>query len=481
MNDRFRKDANLLLSGLTWKREDAQRVLSAAKGEYKPMKKKLSVSFALIVSLVFITTAVAFAIGLTKSQQYTTVSAAREALMERYDLTQDMIALFDTQTEEANGITTITFTTSGSSFIDPDTVGQYTAVVDTQGDITVSWSHDDADPAAWADGDLTSPVWGAPQLAQSLARYALYTQWWEEHDRAAVYSLPTEEREALFDELRAAVAPLELVEIPREEPTQAIEPLATPVVNLTDDDASRIAAQALYDRYGLTEEMLTLFTPVQTLDVIDGIPVRTITYLPASIENPLDGTDWRWADVLEEKLGSYIVTVNAQDSSVSTVEWSLEDTASSKVYTESDWADADAYSTDILPYVLALLHENESIIVKYPDDQREWFSLEDAAAYDQAFRDAGFDAAAYNHGLPRDTDLTEEQAMELARMAMADAYALSEEQLDGYTLTMEYVLDNGGSWWIGFYGSDGMGSVKLNAADGEILMVNFISAVATNG
>ncbi len=480
MNDRFCKDADLLLSGLTWKREDAQRVLSAAKGEYKPMKKKLSVSFALIISLVFITTAVAFAIGLTKSQQYTTVSAAREALMERYDLTQDMIALFDTETEEANGVTTITFTTSGSSFIDPDAVGQYTAVADAQGDITVSWSHDDADPASWADGDLAASVWGAPQLEQSLARHTLYTQWWEDHDRSYVYSLPTEEREALFDELRAAVAPLELVDIPREESTQAIEPLATPVVNLTDDDASRIAAQALYNRYGLTEEMLTLFTPVQTLDVINGIPVRTITYLPASIENPLDGTDWRWADVLEEKLGTYIVTVDAQDSSVGTVEWSLEDTAGDAAYTAADWADADAYSADVISYVLALLNQNESIIVKYPDGQRDWFSLEDAAAYDQAFRDAGFDAATYNHSLPRDTDLTQEQATELARAAMADAYALSDEELDEFTLTMEYVLDNGGSWWIGFYGNDGMGSVKLNAATSEIQMVNLMSSAAVN-
>ena len=446
------------------------------------MKKKLSVSFALILGLVFVTTAVAFAIGFTQSQQYTELVTARNALMSRYGLTQDMIAMFDTQTAEADGETTITFTASASSFSDPDAIGQYTAVVDSQGGVTVCWSHDDTDPASWADGDLTSPVWGAPQLTQALARYALYTQWWADHDRADVYSLPEEEREALFDELRALVAPLELVEIPNGETTPAITPVPTPVVNVSDADASRIAAQALYDRYGLTEDMLTLFTEVQSLDMQDGVPVRSVAWLPADAETAYTtgNADWRWVDVLEEKLGTYIVTLNAQSSAVRSVSWSLEG-ADTGAYGEDNWADAGAYDADILPYVLSLLHQNESIIVKYPEDQREWFSIEDAAAYDQAFRDAGFDPAAYNHALPKDTDITAQEAVELARAAMADAYALTGEQLDEFEMTVEYELDSGGMWWIGFYGSDGMGGVSLDAATGEILMVNLMSAAATNG
>lgn len=479
MNERFRADTDLLLSGLTWKREDAQRVLSAAKGEQTPMKKKLSVSFALILGLVLITTAAALAIGYTQSQQYTDMVAARSALMDRYSLTTDMIALFDTKTEEANGVTTVTFTASGSSFSNPEAIGIYTAVLDSSGNATVSWSHDGADPASWADAGLTSPVWGVPQLAQMLSRYTAYTQWWADHDRADVYALPAAQRKALFDELRALVAPLELAEIPGDEPAQTAAPAATPVVSFSFDVASGIARQALYDHYALTGDMLSLFTEVQSLDMQDGGPVHTVAYLPVTAANS-KLADWRWIDTLSEKLGVYIVQIDAASGTVLDLTWSLEGKGA-ETFAKTNWADAPAYSADILPDVLSLLRQNEAIILKYPEDQREWFSVEDAAAYDQAFRDAGFDAAAYNHALPRDTDVTARNAVELARAAMADGYALTDEQLDKFEITVEYVLDGGGSWQIGFYGSDGMGYVTLNAATGEIQMVSLVSGAASNG
>jgi|GEM_PF-2545841 len=483
MNKHFRTDADLLLSGLTWKREDAQRVLSAAKGEKRPMKKKLSVSFALIISLVLITTAVAFAIGIKKSQQYTAVSAARDALMSRYGLTQEMIPFFDTQSEEADGVTTVTFTASGSSFSNPDAIGQYTAVIDAQGNTTVSWSHDDADPASWEHADLTSPVWGAPQLEQALARYALYTQWRAEHDGDKVYDLPKEERERLFDELRAAMAPLELSIIPREEseePEQTPAPAATPVVCVSSVDASAIARQSLHNHYALTDEMLTLFTEVQSLDAQNGYEAYTVAYMPITIENS-ELADWRRADTLPKKLGIYIVEIDAADGTVLKMTWSLDGTDGDRTYDETNWADAPAYSAGILPNVLALLASNKAIILRYPEDQRDWLSMEDAAAYDQAFRDAGFDPAIYNHGLHRETDITQEQAFALAREAMADGYALTDDQLDTFALTAEYLVDNGGTWRIGFWGNEGSGYVTLDAATGEIRMVTFISSAASNG
>ncbi len=203
--------------------------------------------------------------------------------------------------------------------------------------------------------------------------------------------------------------------------------------------------------------------------------------LPVSAGNP-QSADWRWADTLGQKLGSYLVTINAASGEVLSAEWSLEGISQTQAYSENNWADAPAYTSQIMPYVLALLHQTEAIIVRYPEDQREWFSVEDAAAYDQAFRSAGFDAAAYNHGLPRDTDSTATQATALAMAAMTDGYALTEEeQLSRYTLTVEYLLDNGGTWWIGFNGSDGTGYVSLNAADREIQSVTLTSAAASNG
>ncbi len=478
MNEQFRRDADRLLSGLTWERGDAQRVLTAVKGNRNPMQRKFRVSFVLILCLL-VTSAVALAIGFTRSRQYADMVKAREALMSRYGFTQDMISLFDAATAETDGTTTILFTASSSAFVDSQAVGQYTVTIDPAGVASASWSHDDADPAAWENADLTSPVWGAPQLAQMLSRYALYTQWWQEHPD--VYTLPLEEQTRLLDGLRAAVAPLALAEAPLNP--QAVIPAETPAANIADKAAAQIAAQALYERFGLTPDMLALFTQVQTLDLADGAQVRTIAYLPVSAETAdgVEHADWRWVDVLQEKLGTYTVTLNAQDGAVRTAEWSLSGIADAGPYAENNWAQAQAYSADVLPYVLQLLRHNEPIIAKYPEDQREWFSLEDASAYDQAFRDAGFDPAKYNHALPKTTDITARQAVELAREAMTDGYALTLEQLDAFTLTVEYVADNGGTWWIGFYGSSGMGAVQLDAATGEIQMVTLMSGAASNG
>ena len=160
--------------------------------------------------------------------------------------------------------------------------------------------------------------------------------------------------------------------------------------------------------------------------------------------------------------------------------WSLDGIEDTSAYTENDWSNAKAYDAHILPWVLQLLAKNKPIIAKYPEDQREWFSVEDAAAYDQAFRDAGFNADAYNHALPKNGDLTADQARTIALQAMQKEYGMTRDQLKAYTLTTEYVLNHGGEWLIGFYGKQGMGNVELNAVTGEIQEINLDSAASAN-
>ena len=54
MNERFRKDADTLLSGLKWSREDAQTVLLNVKGEKPEMKRKLSAALAVSLAIVLL-------------------------------------------------------------------------------------------------------------------------------------------------------------------------------------------------------------------------------------------------------------------------------------------------------------------------------------------------------------------------------------------------------------------------------------------
>ncbi|HML47656.1 MAG TPA: hypothetical protein PKE04_13005, partial [Clostridia bacterium] len=96
--------------------------------------------------------------------------------------------LFGASIGEQDGRTTVVFTTGNSMFIQPHAIGEYTVVIDARGRAVATWSHDDADPAAWRDGDLSSPVWGAPQLEQALSRYEIYRQWHKDHEN--VHGLP---------------------------------------------------------------------------------------------------------------------------------------------------------------------------------------------------------------------------------------------------------------------------------------------------
>lgn len=572
MNDRFPNDVDTLLSGLTWEQKDSNAVLSVLKGEQPKMKRKVSLGLVLAIVLVLLV-AVALAIGLSYSPRYSAIQSARQAVIEKYGLTQEMLRLYAEEVNENDGATTVIFHGNHSEFLKADAMGEYTAVVDGKGIATATWSHDGTDSSFWQNSDLTAKVWGAPQLQMVLDRYVTYQQWLEKTPYLSL--LPIAEQAARMAELDEAIAPIwvfiDRTEIPdnadipedealtlakqglkdhygieaneswriersfhihdddtehsrrysftfqkggedtplesyqiwvlsptgevatgqntlypdgsiiEEEATSQVAPITTPVVGLTEAEAISAATQALHHQYSLTDEMLTFFTAVPSLDATDGNTAWTVAFLPMEISPQHPGVaDWRWNDKLTPKLGSYVVQLDAVNGNARTVSWSLDGMEDTSAYTQSNWANAKVYDAHILPWVIKLLSQNSAIIARYPDDQTEWFSIEDAAAYDQAFRDAGFDAGDYNHALPQDGDLTVDQALAIARQAMQNNYGLTKDQLDACKLPAEYVLDNGGEWWIGIYCADGMGCVKLNAVTGEIQEAYLDSAASAN-
>lgn len=476
MNKRFQDDADRQLSGLTWTQQDTQAVLAATKGERPEMKKKIRAGLVLAVSLLLVA-AVALAIGLSKSPEYAVLEKARQAVCEQYGLKPEWLTLFYTTVGKAAGKQTVLFTTLPSSFVEVDAIGKYTVEIAADGQATASWSHDDVDPALWRNADLTASVWGAPQLEQMFARYTAYRAWWAEHEN--VYDLPIAQQTALFAELQQTLAPLALP-LECSARTGDTAPLATPTPMPVPAAALTAAKEALFTKYALNDDMLSLFTLNATTDALDGQPVWVVAYKPVDYDNPGEA-DWRWLETLNPRLGSYQVQVRQADNTVVQVQWSLYGEKETDVYTENNWAQADAYDARILPWVLSLLRANAPIIARYPEDQTDWFSVADAAAYDQAFRDAGFTTPVYNHGLPKPGDLTEEQALQCARQAMREAYSLTDEQLKPYAIRASYLLDQGGLWQISFYSGDGMGNVDLRASDGEVQTVQLDSGVIGNG
>ncbi len=242
------------------------------------MKKKLTAGLALAMVLV-LATAVALAWGLGYSSKASATLSARDALMKRYGLTQDMVRMFEHEetTQENGKNVTVYYSTFQSTFINAKAMGTYTVVTDKAGNATVTWSHDDADPAVWQNGDLTSPVWGAPQMQQSLDRYAAYRKWWAENE--TVYDLPLAEQQKLFAQLAKIVAPLTLDDQPLDpektlsgEADGTVPPNATPEPSpvetpaptarpgdISVEQAIALARQAMADAYNLSEQALDAY------------------------------------------------------------------------------------------------------------------------------------------------------------------------------------------------------------------------------
>lgn len=497
MNERFRKEADLLLSDLKWEERDARRVLSAIERKKPAMTTKIRWGIVLAVLLALMG-AVALAVGLRYTANFSAVQAARQALKTEYGLTTDMVRIFGEHDAETNGTHTVTYHVEEmGGFTSSQHMGEYTVVVSPNGQAKASWSLDSVDKALWQNGDLTASAWGAPQLAMLLERYDYYMTW--QREKANPDGSPTgetrEQQQANYDELKAALHPLDVPlniknpadmdeAMPAGEPQTELEavgqgfmPTQAPPLPVEADKAARAALQT---GFGLTDDLLDAFYTDRTLS--RQADECRVTYAPSEIGNG-DIIDWRWYyQELRQKLGSYTVTLSPDFQTVIKAEWSLTGVEDDNRFTETTWGKAEAYSARMLPWVLKLLDQNRPIAAKYPEDQLDWFTVEDAAAYDEAFRAVGFEPRAYQfvHVLPKEGAITRAEAIALAKLAIQTEYDMTDEALDQYFITAEYVMTDGGLWRIMLYGTEAMGSVTLTA-EGEIQYVGLDSGLSGNG
>lgn len=480
MNHQFKSDADHMLSGYTWTRGDMNQVLAQIEGEKPVMKKKLTVSIALAMVLVLLATVAAFAIGLTNSKGYTNLQKARDAIIEKYDFDSELITLLLYKNPlEGDDQHHFEFCTSPSMFMNSDAFGVYTVDIDDKGNATATWSYDDVDPASWADGDLTSPVWGAPQLKGALERYQLYREWEQE---TALYTQPYEEYVRLHEEFEKVIAPIKFPYDYRRTSEENLAGLTPDPVYSIDEGTEEyveLAKRALLDQYGFTDDTLVLFD-IDTVLMNDSWAVN---FIPQARERAqMDIVDWRWASNLEERIGGYAVQMDANTKEIQSVSWTFDDVDLSG-YDETNWGAAEAYSPQMVVWAMKLISDTKPIYDKYPTDQTDWFSIEDAAAYDEAFRKVGFTDRNHAHALPKDTDVTHEQALQIAIEAMKAEYKLTDDQIaDSYEPRPEYlVIDGVGTWDVTFYSGERMGFVSLNAADGVVTNVMLDSGASGNG
>lgn len=252
--------------------------------------------------------------------------------------------------------------------------------------------------------------------------------------------------------------------------------------DISEREALQKARAALEKEYGFTADTLSFFVFRFALIMGDGRRTWQITCSPAAQE------DWHWD--YHDKLGSYTVTLAAEDGSVSGCAWSLAGLCDD-AYTEHTFGAANAYSARMLPWLKKLKAAQMAILAKYPEDiNRGYMSIEDEAAYDELMRQAGFDEESYGYVVPSAQDIQSGEAVNLSKQALDKEYGLDGTMLDTCEKTvncfMNYSLHDAPVkvWGVTFFGY-GQGSdnytVILNAATGVIEAIYHDSPESANG
>lgn len=214
MKNDLRAQLDAALRHVDWHGE--QQVLQRLRP--RPVRPVRVLVIALVV-LAFAATALA--VGLHFSGPFTAQRQARQAIMDKYGLTEEMLDLFTYQVQPDG---TVLFTTQFLA----ERLGEYT-VTPSQGEWTAAWSHENI-----------STAWGTQQLAQVLPLYRQYAAGW-----AAV----TDIGQLTLEERAALDAPLLLT-----QETGALINILPEAGDLSPQEAGALAQAAIAEKYGTLPE-----------------------------------------------------------------------------------------------------------------------------------------------------------------------------------------------------------------------------------
>lgn len=237
---------------------------------------------------------------------------------------------------------------------------------------------------------------------------------------------------------------------------------------LREDDAFVLAMHALKDVYGIDESMLVLFSDNISFVEENG-PQWIIEYSPNRVRSNLG------ADNIE-KIGSYRVRISGVSGEVLEISWSMEEAFDKDVeYTENDWGSAPAWSSAILPWVMALEDQVAPIRTKLNTTGK--LSAEESIEYANIMRSAGF--TEYKAASPLAGELAEDEAYSIAIQAIVSEYNMTKERLEAYKTVYGFIAedDTNHYWWFELYSTDrkeDMFRISIDAKTGYVLLLEYV-------
>lgn len=289
---KFREAIDHTLTGLEGNPFLYQRVAAQVEKGEKKVKSNLTkcIVIALIVVMCMSTVAVA-AMVLNYSPSVSALKRAREAVMEKYGLTQTTLGLFNYEMSMTEDAYIIEFRSDVLNEERQEVAGCYTVIVPENGEISVTWSHDDVDPALWQSGDMNASVWGQPQLETFL----------RDRTNAGTVEYHVIVNEGMTGHATPTPMPvmdeMELVEV-------RVETIAPAEGDLQENEVRELASAAFADTYDLTEAELAQVDIFRCeLTQISGYSTR-LWHVNAYLYR--DGYDWNLYAVIDAETGEIV-------------------------------------------------------------------------------------------------------------------------------------------------------------------------------
>lgn len=295
MKNEFRQLVDRRLSSLQWDERRTRRVLQALEPEGgKVMKRKLTLSLALMMAIALMASVAFAAVTLIYSPSASAVNQARSALIEQYGLTHTTLGLFTQGLSMDGDAITVTFDGSWMAAYGGN-AGEY-AVTLRDGEVIASWTHDEADPALWQSGAPDAPIWGQPQLETFLREKTI---------GGTVINAPDADESSVAYEFATCTPEPAPAGEPELVHIQIIEVAPSPD-DLSKDEALAITRAALMESYGLSEA-----------EIADDVDVDSCRLLQIGDYSPrvwsisawcqMDGFDWRMYIEIDASTGEILI------------------------------------------------------------------------------------------------------------------------------------------------------------------------------
>lgn len=302
-----------------------------------------------------------------------------------------------------------------------------------------------------------------------LDEYGEYVQ--EFFDRECFAYYPYDEKADVAQRLEDAGFEQYLQEVTYRLPTED---------ELSADEVMDLFKIALEEKRGITEDMLVLFD-IQSSLVTYHEPDKGIWIFRLVPANLTDFFSY-WSG-----LGEYIIHIDSKTGKLLLNEWTYDYFYEHQTPTKKNWGSMQGWNGNALVWLLELREQLNKIGKNYgfADD----IPGEVLARVHELHRENGFDPSQYNLSLPGADDLTEEEAVAIARQVLMEDCGVDPDEMDKWVRVFAYFGDTQAyaasgdentyaCWQIHFYpgvpGEMETYSVYILGSTGEITLVDYV-------